>query len=212
MEYNVFYKEGLVLVVMVKKKSRIESSSFEVKYVLEPIGFFDIYVEAIGNIFNIANDIGPKRGTPILISPEGEKVSARNRDDYRMKLENSELLFNDRVARGIAEKKGYLFFPSGHVEDGVFSRSFAYEDFVEGARRIVQNIDPEAKWDDELYRDVVLGKCSKLEENLAYLGQVSFKCDINAGMPNDFRIVGDLESKHIGGLKGEGKSAFRGLL
>lgn len=194
---------------MVEEKSKSDVANFQVAYALNPISSFDSYIDKIGNIFNIAHDIGRQGGYPVLISPGGEYVSDRSRPNYETKFLNSSFLQHEDVAESIAKEKGYLFFPNGKIDDNMFSRSFKYKDFVEGANRIVQNIDPSSTCDGELYLNFIKKQCDKLEQSLKYLDDASLKWSTRLGGGN-LRIVGDLDAKHIGGIKSYSGNGFNG--
>lgn len=194
---------------MVEEKCKSDIANFQVAYALNPITSLNSYIDKIGNIFNIAYKIGEKGGRPVLISPKGESVSDRSRADYNVKFLNSGLLEHEGIAERIAKEKGYLFFPSGEMDKDIFSRSFAYADFVEGARRIVQNIDPSTTCNGESYADAVKEQCHKLEQNLKYLDKASLKWNTGFGGSN-LHIVGDLDAKHIGGIERYSSNGFDG--
>ncbi|MFH1521404.1 MAG: hypothetical protein ABIF18_00435 [archaeon] len=194
---------------MAEEKYKSDVANFQVAYALNPITSFDSYIDKIGNIFYIALETGRKEGIPILISPKGESVSDRSRADRDATFLNSGLLEHEGIAERIAKEKGYLFFPSGEMKDNIFSRSFAYKDFVEGSRRIIQNIDPSTTCNGKPYINFVKEQCNKLEQSSKYLDKASLKWDTGFGGSN-LHIVGDLDARHIGEIESYPSNGFNG--
>lgn len=107
----------------------------------------------------------------------------------------------DSVAKIVAEQEGHLFFPTEKINGEEFSRSFVYEDFVEGARRILQNIDSNETWRGEPCAGIVESEIIRLEENSGYLDKAFLLRSARISSGNyGFRITGNLDEKHIGGF------------
>jgi len=184
---------------MSKRKYKTSSARIDIEYGLTPINSLQEY------IYNFVKKTGP-----ILISPKGERISSATPSMFNDMPNEHPLMYNP-IAKKIAKQKGYLFFPDREVNDKMSQRKFSYADFLEGAHRIIPNINPTRKLREKQYLEIAKGDIEKLEQNSKYLDKVVLKGDFGIVM-NNLRLVGNLDANHIDEIKNFSKMYFTMLL
>jgi|GEM_PF-1319167 hypothetical protein len=197
---------------MSEKKSRTGAVNVGIEYALNPINHLGSYVDSLAGFNGAATRDNMSRfaGYPVLISKKGEHIDDRCMADYQKKFNNSDMLREERVAKKVAEDKGYLFFPGGKVEGCEFSRSFSFKDFVEGASGITRNIDRKKNESYETYSNFVSTEIEKMKETLKYFDEATLKYCTNTFSSVGAHLVAELNPDFIDGFKKWSTSGFEG--